>query len=81
MSEEMGSSTSVVPIYVPLLNEGTSVVRPTPGVKLSEHVYRILPTRNYDPDDEEWEFPPGSVVECTREIRSGQEILVARKPA
>ena len=81
MSEEMATSTSIVPIYIPLLNEGTSVVRPTQGVKLSERVYRVLPTQDYDPDDEEWEFPPGSVVECTREIRSGQEILVARKPA
>jgi hypothetical protein len=81
MSEETASSTRIVPIYVPLLNEGTSVVRPTQGVKLGDHVYRVLPTRDYDPDDEEWEFPPGSVVECAREVRSGQEILVARRPA
>jgi hypothetical protein len=81
MSAEMASSTSVVTIYIPLLNEGTSVVRPTQGVKLGENVYRVLPTQDYDPNDEEWEFPPGSVVEGTHEVRSGREILVARKRA
>ena len=79
MSAEMASSTSVQTVYVPLLNEGTSVVRPTQGVKLGENLYRVLPTKDYDPNDEEWEFPPGTVVECVGEIRGGQEILVARK--
>jgi hypothetical protein len=78
MSAEMASSTSALTIYVPLLNEGTSVVRPTQGVKLGENLFRVLPTQDYDPDDEEWEFPPGSVVECVLEDRNGQEVLVAR---
>ncbi|MGO9923945.1 MAG: hypothetical protein ACLQIB_55765 [Isosphaeraceae bacterium] len=81
MSAEMAFSTSILVVYVPLLNEGISVVRPTHGVKLWDNVYRVLPTRDYDPDDEEWEFPPGSVVECFHETRDGQEILVARKRA
>jgi hypothetical protein len=81
MSAETASSTNILTIYVPLLNEGTSVVRPTQGVKLTGNVYRVLPTKIYDPNDEEWEFPPGSVVECVVETRSGQEILVARKRA
>ncbi len=81
MSAEMASSTSILVVYVPLLNEGTSVLRPTHGVKLGDNVYRVLPTRDYDPDDEEWEFPPGSVVECIQETRDGREILVARKKA
>ena len=79
MSAEMASSTSVQTVYVPLLNEGTSVVRPTQGVKLGENLYRVLPTVDYDPNDEEWEFSPGSVVECVVETRGGKEILVARK--
>jgi hypothetical protein len=81
MSAEMASSTSIVTVYVPLLNEGTPVIRPTQGVKVAENVYRVLPSKDYDPNDEEWEFPPGSVVECVIETRSGQEILVARKKA
>jgi hypothetical protein len=81
MSVETASSTSSVTIYVPLLNEGTSVVRPTQGVELGDGAYRVLPTEEYDPSDEEWEFPPGSLVKCDREIRNGREILVARKRA
>ena len=81
MSAEMASSTSAQIVYVPLLNEGTSVVRPTQGVKLAESVYRTLPTVAYDPSDEEWEFPPGSVVECVLETRNGQAMLVARTKA
>lgn len=77
MSAEMASSTSVQTIYIPLLNEGTSVVRPAQAVKLDENLYRVLPTQDYDPNDEEWEFPPGSVVECVLETRSGREVLVA----
>ena len=81
MSAEMVSSISGAVVYVPLLNEGVAVVRPTQGVKLGENVYRILPTRDYDPNDEEWEFPPGSVVECILETWDGNEILVAKKRA
>jgi hypothetical protein len=79
MSAEMASSTNTTTVYIPLLNEGTAVVRPTEALKLGENVWRVLPTKDYDPNDEEWEFPPGSIVECRRETRNGQEILVARK--
>ena len=44
-------------------------------------MYRVLPTTDYDPEVEEWEFPPGSIVECILETRDGREILVARKMA
>lgn len=81
MSAEMASSTSNMTIYIPLLNEGTSVVRPTQAVKLGENMYRVLPTQDFDPNDEEWEFPPGSIVECILETRGGREVLVARKSA
>ncbi len=81
MSAEMASSTEVRTVYIPLLNEGTSVVRPTQAIRLGENVYRILPTSDYDPDDEEWEFPPETSVECDLETRSGQEVLVARRRA
>jgi hypothetical protein len=79
MSAEMTSSTDVRTVYVPLLNEGTAVVRPAQAVKLGEDVYRVLPTSDYDPNDEEWEFPPGTSVECELETRSGEEVLVAKR--
>jgi hypothetical protein len=79
MSAEMASSTDVRTVYIPLLNEGTSVVRPTQAIRRRENVYQVLPTSDYDPDDEEWEFPPGTSVECELETRSGQDVLVAKR--
>ena len=75
MSAAMDSSTSM--IYVHLLDEGTTVVRPTQGASLGGDVYKVLATPDYDPDDEHWEFPPGSIVRCVREKRDGENILVA----
>lgn len=51
-------------IYIPLLDEGTTVSRPTEGEPLGNGVYRVLPTSNYDPEDEVWQFTPGSIVVC-----------------
>jgi len=80
MSVEMGSSTSAVEIFIPLLNEGTDVLRPTQGLVLGPNEVQVLPTPDYDPTVEEWEFLPGSKVRCFREIRGGRELLVARQP-
>ena len=76
MSAAMDSNTET--IYVHLLDEGTIVVRPTQGVPLGEGVYRLLPTSNYDPDTEQWQFPPGSVVRCVWETRERDNILIAQ---
>ena len=73
------SSTSIVEIYIPLLNEGTDVLRPTQGLVLGPNEIQVLATPNYDPADEDWEFPPGTKVKCVREQRSGRELLVARQ--
>ena len=64
-------------IYIPLLEEGTSVVRPTTAALLGGDVFRVLPTPDYDPDDETWQYPPGAIVRCTHEVKDGEEILVA----
>jgi hypothetical protein len=66
-------------IYIPLIDEGTDVVRPTLGLLQGADTYRVLATPAYDPGDEHWKFPPGSIVRCKRELRDGSEILVARK--
>jgi hypothetical protein len=81
MSEEMASCTSPVEIFVPLLHEGTDVVRPTKAERLSQGRYRILPTPGYSKELEDWEFVPGTIVECRLESREGRNILVARKSA
>ena len=72
-------STKIIQIYVPLLNEGTDVVRPTNGILLAPDIIRVEATADYDPELEEWEFPPGSEVICVRERHEGTEILVARE--
>lgn len=79
MSAETGSSTDTVELYVPLLNEGTDVLRPTTGLVVGPDEAQVLATPDYDPDIEEWEFPPGSRVGCVREVRGGRELLVARR--
>jgi hypothetical protein len=64
-------------IYIRLLDEGTEVVRPTYGEIVRENIFRVLSTENYDPNDEVWEFTPGTIVRCEKEIWSEKEILVA----
>jgi len=66
-------------VHIPLLNEGTSVARPASALRVGELTYVVLLTPGYDPTDEEWEFPPGSIVRCRKEVWSGGEILVARE--
>jgi hypothetical protein len=66
-------------IYVPLLDEGTEVIRPTFGLLLGADAYRVLATLDYNPVDEQWKFPPGSVVRCALEMRGGDEVLVAQE--
>jgi len=71
-------STDKIQLHVPLLNEGTDVLRPTTGVFVGPDVIRVEAPGDYDPNIEEWEFPPGSEVRCIAEFRGGRQILVAR---
>lgn len=77
MSGEKG--LSIKEIYVNLLKEGVSVVRPVDAIEISPNVYRILESNIYNSDDEEWEFLPGTTVECQEEAREGKKLLVAKK--
>jgi len=70
-------NTSSVIIYIPLLDEGTPVLRPTTGEFLSNGIYRVLPTEGYNPTDEKWQFIPGEIVKCEIKTIEGNEILVA----
>lgn len=81
MSEETVSCTSQVDIYIPLLNEGTDVIRPTKGLSLGESQFKVLPTPGYTAELEEWQFPPGSIVTCVTETHRGKKVLVARTQA
>lgn len=77
----MMKENSVVEIYVRLLDEGTDCTRPTQGVVLEDGLVQLLPTDNYNPDDEHWEFLPGSIVRA-KEVRNADAsylIAVARE--
>jgi len=78
MSAEAVSCNSQVDIYIPLLNEGTDVIRPTKGMRLGERQFKVLPTQEYAAELEEWQFPPGSIVTCAIETHGGEKVLVAR---
>jgi hypothetical protein len=64
-------------VLVKLLNEGTEVVRPTLARRLEEGMYALLPTEDYDPKDENWGFPPGSLVQVKRIKKDGETHLLA----
>ena len=65
----MAKENSIVEIHVRLLDEGTGCSRPTQGVVLGNGLFKLLPTDNYDPNDEHWEFIPGSIVRA-KEVRN-----------
>jgi hypothetical protein len=66
-----------VTILVQLMNEGTTVFRPTTAEKVGQGLFKLLPTPGYDPNNEEWEFLPGSIVLGQIQVRDNEEILVA----
>ena len=69
-----------VEIYISLLEEGTDCSRPTKAETLGNGQYRVLPTANYDPTDEIWEFPPGSIVRTVKRRFEGKDYLLAVNP-
>src|SRR5258707_6631795 len=62
-------------IYVALLEEGVDVWRPVAAHREGDSIYRI--TSMPSPDDETWQFPPGSLVSCEWRELSGGSSLVA----
>jgi len=79
MSADPASSTRLV--YVRLLNEGTVVYRPAEAVVVGEGRARLVAPQDYDPEDEEWEFKPGSIVRLEVRLLEGEEVSVAASPA
>ena len=72
---ERGSkmSSRAITIYIYLLDEGTDTWRPTQAIDLGNGRYKVLPTGNYDLEDEVWEFLPGTIVRCEpRAFRDGE---------
>ena len=81
MSAKRVSYTNTTTVYVELLDEGTFVMRPVEARPLTEHIFEILPSPDYDPDLETWRFAPGSKVECVWTHRGNEHLLVAKRLA
>ena len=64
-------------IYIRLLDEGTDVLRPAEAEELGNGLFKLRPTPDYDPDDEKWEFIPGSIVRGVLQKLEEQAVLVA----
>ena len=77
MWEEIDSSTEVVSVYVRLLEEGIEVSRPTEALNLGNGIYEIRPTPDYSPENETWEFIPGSKVGLEKRARGMGTYMVA----
>jgi hypothetical protein len=74
------SMAQTVEIFVRLLDEGTDCSRPTQAMELGDGLFRVLPTTNYDPQDEVWEFPPDSIVRSEVRRSKDGEFLLAVAP-
>jgi hypothetical protein len=68
-------------IYVRLLDEGVKTYRPVSALEVSRTVYEIEGFDIYNPEDESWEFPPGSLVMVEQQSLSGSVVLVATAAA
>lgn len=66
-------------IYVKLLEEGTKVYRPVTAFKIENNVYEVRGSEIHDPDDELWEFVPGTFVFVEKQNLDGEIVLVAVK--
>lgn len=72
---QVTKENSIVEIHVRLLGEGTNCSRPTQGVIVGHRLFRLLPTTDYNPDDEHWEFLPGSIVRA-KEVRNDDGVYL-----
>jgi hypothetical protein len=68
---------AMVEIYVNLLNESAPRTRATQAVTFGNGLYELLAAEGYDPDVEDWEFRPGTIVRGIEQLRDGEAYLLA----
>ena len=68
---------SAARVYVRLLGEGTLVLRPSPAEFLEADTARLIAPRDYDPEDENWEYKPGSIVRVELRRIEGADAFIA----
>ena len=65
-------------IYIELMNEGTNCWRPVEARDLGDGRFQIISSQ---PENEEWQFRSGEIVECMRKEFQDDSCLVAYKLA
>ena len=66
-------------IFMPLANEGIEVWAPVKATKIKDNIYKISEVDDYNPEIEEWRFPPGSTVLCGNvTTNTGERIFAAK---
>jgi hypothetical protein len=73
----VSNTSSTITVYVRLLGEGTEVFRPVPAIPVADSRYTLQGDEIFQPDDENWEFAPGSTVIAQSCVLSGATVLVA----
>lgn len=71
----------IVCAYVRLRDQGPAAFRATPAEMLAPMVARLLVPTDYEPDREQWEFEPGSIVRIEKRLMGGEEVHVAVRRA
>jgi hypothetical protein len=66
-----------VQIFVKMLDENPPRTRPTRALALGNELFELLPTTDFDPEAERWEFRPGSIVRGLKTHRDGEAYLLA----
>jgi len=65
-------------IYIELMNEGTDCWRPVEAKDLGDGHFLIVSSQ---PEDEDWQFKPGDIIECRKKQLQDGLCLVAYKLA
>jgi hypothetical protein len=61
---------------VSLKDEGTDVWRPVDAKRIEADIF-LIPDETIVPEDETWQFQPGTVVRCALAEKSGEKCLIA----
>lgn len=72
MKHQDSGTNEIISIYVQLLDEGSFLARRASAISLGGGRYRVLPTSDYNPEEEVWEFPPESVIRLRKRWSDGE---------
>lgn len=76
----MSFTRSFIELHVRLLNDGTEAFRPTRGLKLGGGLFKLVASPDYDPNDETWEYLPGTTVRVVLHHGLSGDFPLAVKP-